>query len=200
MANGISLAGALLLTSIPQAAQPQPGPRVEGPFPARDGEICVVCNGNLSPADAAYFIDGQRVGVMKDMQEDLLREPLRYVSRLRPENATAHARQTPQPAGYILVGLFVLSGLVLGGACAHMAVTKGYPPWTWFLLGFCFSAPAAVALAFRPPAARPAPSSLTPVPCPACGRTNHPRASACLRCGAALTPAAAPEASPGCSE
>lgn len=198
----ISLATALFLLAVLFAARAQHKPKIEGPFPARDGETCVVCNGKLSKEDSAFLIDGQRVGVMKEMEEEFLQNPLQYVSKLRPESSTVHTRQSNlQPAGYLWLGIFVLAGLVFGGACAHMAVMKGQSPWQWFLLGFCFSAPATVALALKPNAGGKAPEGMdkvaathSPVVCPGCGNTNHPAASACSRCGAKLTPMVPSEA------
>ncbi len=178
-------------------APAQNKPRIVGPMPAEDGETCVVCNSRVSKDDLAYVIDGQRVAVMRAMEADLLANPLEYVTKFRPEGMIFSNQQSTRESGaFFWAGVLVLAGLMFGGACAHMAVEKGFSAWRWFVMGFLFSAPATLALALKTPVAgRTVPSGLAklakthgPKPCHACKAPNHPSASRCASCGSALDP------------
>lgn len=169
---------------------------IAGPFAARDGETCVVCNSRLSSNDVAFVIDGQRLPVMKGMEHEVLSNPGQYVKKARPEGMMFSGQaQGGMPAPYFWAGLFVLTGLVFGGFCAHTAMTKGYSAGQWFALGFFFSVAAQLALLSKPAlsSAGPVPPDWTkmpvtasPVVCGSCGAGNHPSAAACLRCGKAM--------------
>ncbi len=177
--------------------------KVEGPFKAKKGETCVVCNTPVGEEDDAYLVDGQRVAVMSAMREEFLRNPLQYVTRLRPEGMVFSSRQPETlPGSYLWAGVFVLIGLMFGGACAHMAMVKGLSSWQWFFLGFFLSVPACLALAGKaaaedapkaPAGLGKIPSTRSSIPCAGCGEANHPASSKCGRCGAALHPAAPSE-------
>lgn len=127
--------------------------RILGPFPAKDGETCIVCNMRVTPQDKAYIIDGKRVAVMAAMEEEFLRDPLRYVTSFRPEGTVLTTQQRALTSNYVWLGVFALIGLMFGSACAHMAAAKGLSKWQWFVLGFWFSVPAVLTLAGRPMAA-----------------------------------------------
>ncbi|MBK5292521.1 MAG: zinc ribbon domain-containing protein [Acidobacteriia bacterium] len=177
--------------------------KVEGPFKAKSGETCVVCNTPVSEDDDAFLVDGQRVAVMRAMREEFMLNPLLYVTRLRPEGMVFSSRQPETLSGvYLWMGLYVLIGLMFGGACAHMALVKGLSSRRWFFLGFFFSALAYLALAGKAVAenAPEAPAGLGKIPstrssaaCPGCGAGNHPSSRQCGACGAALHPTASSE-------
>jgi hypothetical protein len=174
--------------------------RIEGPFAALDGETCVVCNGRTSSQDLAYRVNGQRVAVMRGMEEDVLKNPAKYVAALKPEGLFSSAgRQTPGGQALLWLGTLVLIGLLCGAMCSHLAMARGLSPWSWFFLGLGFSL-LAVAVLWRKPvvAAAPVgmnkvPSTRAPMPCPKCGDWNHPSATRCLGCGNVLTPTASSE-------
>jgi hypothetical protein len=177
--------------------------KIEGPMPARDGETCAVCNTPVTDKDVAYLVDGQRIAVMEAMQEEFLRNPLLYVTKFRPEGMVFSARQSGSlNSGYLWLGMYVLVGLLFGGACAHVAMSKGLPSWRWFFLGFFFSVPACLAVAGKKPAADAPevpdglgkiPATRAPAACPECGAGNHPAAHRCLGCGAVLQPSVSSE-------
>lgn len=167
---------------------------IAGPFAAREGETCVVCNSKLSRDDLAYTIDGQRVAVMKGMEQEVLANPGKYVKQARPEGMLfSGEKNSGMTSPWFWAGLFVLTGLVFGGFCAHTAMGKGYSPSQWFALGFFFSVAAQLALLSKPSLRdAPAPSGLAKIPataspilCRACGSANHPTARNCIRCGKA---------------
>ena len=124
---------------------------IEGPFPAKSGERCIVCNAPLTSKDSAYVVEGRRVAVSKLMEAQFLQNPLHYVTMLRPEATGLDARpEASFASAYLWTGVFVLIGLMFGGACAQMAMAKGLSKWPWFVLGFLFSLPAVLVLAGRP--------------------------------------------------
>ena len=122
-----------------------------GPFAARDGERCVVCNTRVTNEDSAFLVDGKRVAVMKGMEAQFLADPVRYVTSLHPGGPVDVTRpEQSAPRGYLWVGVFLMMELMFGAACAHLASVKGLSSWRWFLAGFLFSAPAVMVLAMRP--------------------------------------------------
>jgi hypothetical protein len=176
------------------------GPVVE----ARHGETCIVCGEPLGEHDPVYLIDGQRVPVHRQCDALLTREPNRYLAAMRPRGAFLGADTKPATTAswmWLAIGAWVLAGLVCGGLGSYVALNRGLPPARWFFLGFCLNALSLVALLARasPAKASPdagvprglvrVPSTHAPRPCPHCGKLNHPSASACSRCGAALEPA-----------
>jgi hypothetical protein len=142
-----------LLLGLMAIAPPTAEAKIDGPFQAKDGERCVVCNSKLTRKDRAYLVDGRRFAVAKEMETEFLQNPLLYVAKFRPENtAVADTHPTTAFAGpYLWAGVFVLIGLMFGGACAQIALAKGLSKWVWFVLGFFFSLPAVLALAARRP-------------------------------------------------
>lgn len=126
--------------------------KIEGPFPARDGERCVVCNTPVTTTDVAYLVDGHRVAVMKAMEEEFLRNPLQYVTRIDTGSVDLTPQQSGATSGWVWLGLFAITGAMFGGVCASMAAVKGCSKWQWFVLGFWFSVVALAVLARKPPA------------------------------------------------
>ena len=187
---------AVLMATVAVGAM-SAAPKIEGPFPAREGETCAVCNTRLSRDDVAFLIDGQRLAVMREMREALLGEPLTYLARYKPEGMMFSGERRDGVAGvYFWLGAWVLAGLLFGGLNAHMALGRGLAPAMWFALGFVFTAPASLALWRRPRSAssmgglKRIGSTRHPVDCPACGASNHPAANACSSCRAPMVPSA----------
>jgi hypothetical protein len=197
------LAALLVLAGATLAAT---GPKLTGPVPSNEGETCAVCGGRVTARDCAYLVDGQRFTVMKAMESDFLADPLSYIAKFRPANLLFGSDSQTRLSGVCLVaGLYLLFGIFCAGLCAQMAITKGYAAWPWMIAGLALTAGAYMYLATRPATARAvaitglrrAPSTRAPLPCPGCGGSNHPAARACLRCGAALEPAAPSEVEAG---
>jgi len=154
--------------------------QISGPMPARENETCAVCSGRVGWKGRAYLVDGQRFAVMQAMEPEFLREPLRYVSKLRPENMlfSARAKNSATPV-YLYGGMLVLLSLVAAGWWWHTAMLEKRPAW----------ASSALTALGKIPLTREA------APCGACGSPNHPSAPACSRCGAAMEPTAPSEVS-----
>jgi hypothetical protein len=168
--------------------------------PAKPGDICLVCYQPVDEKDAVYLVGGQRVALHFEAHEATIREQLgARLAQLKPRGAflQAGAEATGLSRGWFLAGLYVLSGLVIGGLAAHRALQRGYNPIAWFAAGLLFSFAGYLFLLTRPkktvfaPAGIPAglgkiASTYAPLACPACGAENHPSATQCGGCGARL--------------
>jgi hypothetical protein len=132
-----------------------------------------------------------------------LAEPARYFAAVQPRGGLFQESFAALPlrSGWVLLGIWVLLGLVAGGWNVHAALRKGLPPARWFAVGLglnlvgvawmmCCRRRAAVEL---PAHLQKVPLTAEPAKCPSCGHPNHPAARSCAGCGTALTP-------PGTSE
>jgi hypothetical protein len=107
--------------------------------------------------------------------------------------------------GWLLLGIYVVAGLISGACCAYLALAKGHEIGPWFLLGLLFNIPALLTALFMskrdatsaphgvPGGLRKVPMTSTPVPCPGCGVQLHPSARTCSSCGQAREPIAQSE-------
>lgn len=175
------------------------------PATPRPGDACVVCNKPVSSGDKVYLLDGQRVAVHAGECELALdRSPEQYLAKVKPQGnqfMDAESGRSAHSWSWLIVGLYVLVGLIFAGLCSYRAVNRGVQPLPWFFAGLFFNALAYLALLSRArqPLAGAGPgwaaSGLTKVPathapraCPQCGRLNHPSAERCSACGARLEP------------
>jgi hypothetical protein len=133
------------------------------------------------------------------------RDPARYAARVLPRGALFQEpldRAPPLSRIWLYASLYLLSGLVAGGACAYLALGRGRSGLAWFALGLALNVLAFGFLCLSPRrSAAPAPAGLAkvpvtrdPLPCPRCGHLNHPSSDRCLGCGAPLEPRAPSEA------
>ena len=69
-------------------SQKQDTPKQDTPFsptvPVQEGDRCIVCGTPLSPGDKVYLVEGQRVGVMTEMEAE---GPL--LTEMEPRSATS---------------------------------------------------------------------------------------------------------------
>lgn len=174
------------------------GHRVE----SRDDEICLTCGKPISKDDVTYLVEGQRVPVHKGACVGALAaKPVEWLSKLKPRGAflDAGAATLGLSSGWLLLGSYVLVGLIFSALAAHRAFSVGRDPLTWLVIGLFTSIFGYAVLLLLPRqevhAVSGVPTGLakvattySPESCPACGADNHPSARICSGCGKALTP------------
>ena len=175
--------------------------------PYKPGDRCVVCGQELSEGDTVYLVEGQRVGVKEMMKAELFANPWQYLEHLKPRGGLFGGETAPEGGAsnvWLLLGVYVLLGLVFAGLAAHQAVNTGRPAAPWLLAGLLFNVFAYIALLAKGGEARAdprysgvtkIPSTAEPAACPNCSGLNHPAATVCSHCGIELSPASASEAS-----
>ena len=174
------------------------------------GEQCIVCG---QPIHGDEIVEvrykGRSFFVAAKMLSELEGDPDTYFQKLQARSALFDERSMEGRAvstGWLLFGAYVLIGLVFAAICGYLAIGRSLAPLPWFFAGLVGNVAAlAVLLATRrgestsSPAGIPAgfakvPLTHAPVPCAACGATNHPAAAACSGCGRSLAPAFEAEA------
>ena len=180
------------------------GHRVE----SRDGEVCLTCGKPITKDEVTYMVDGQRVSVHKGACVGALAaKPVEWLSKLKPRGAflDAGAATLGLSAGWLVIGSYVLIGLIFSALAAHRAFSVGRDPLLWLVVGFLTNiAGFAVllilprqelhALSGVPGGVGKVASTYSPEACPTCGAENHPSARNCSGCGGALIPRLVSEA------
>lgn len=181
------------------------------------GEICLVCDHPIGGEETCVLIQfrGRKMTVNKVNMALWRADPNRYFQKLSTRASGAlfdESAVLPDQMGgtpdwaWLIFAVYILAGLMMGGACSYVAVTRGHPPMPWFMLGLFINGFAMLMLlskgqgdapapAGMPGGFRKVPSTHTPVPCPKCGSTNHPSANHCSGCGAEMSPTFSSEAS-----
>jgi hypothetical protein len=165
---------------------------------------CAVCEGPLAGLAAQRHIGTREVLVHPECAVHFDDEgPARYAAKVMPRAALFQEQvEMPMPATlWLYLSLYLLAGLVVGGATAYAAVDRGRSGKAWFGLGLVLNLAALAALlalprrsqAFAAKGLAKVPTTHEPVPCPACGHLNHPASDRCLSCGAAHAPRAESE-------
>lgn len=136
---------------------------------------------------------------------DTLAQPNHKVaSKDEPRSALFHQSElSGEPSssgmltwGWLLFGVYVLSGLLFGGLSGSAAVRKGLAAQPNFFIGFFLNFAGYLYVVSRPSSTQQkapaglvkAPETSAPVPCEKCGYTNHPTAKRCAGCGSPLQP------------
>ncbi len=109
--------------------------------------------------------------------------------------ADSAPRPTPQKLHFLL-GIYVLAGVLFGGACAYSAIQKGRSGARAFTLGMLLNVIGYVivltwrsrSLNFKSKGLRKVPTTHDEAICPMCRGGNHPSALACTACGGTLIP------------
>jgi len=166
------------------------------------GETCIVCEKAIGATDRVYEVEGQRAAVhLGACDNAFIREPGRYLARLKPRGAFLGAEPNPGPniswRGFAF-GIYVFLGLVFGALCAYRAVNHALKPLPWFLAGFLLNLFGFLAVvtwpagdsskAGLPPGLVKVPTTFSPRVCPRCGAMNHPSATSCAGCGSKIKP------------
>ncbi len=176
-----------------------------------EGEQCLVC-GNAIVGEEIVEIRhrGRTFHVARKMLGEFETDPDLYFRKIQARAALFDEEamhQAPLAGGWLIFGLYVLVGLLFAALCAYLAVGWGKAPLPWFFAGLLANVPAFVALLVTrgsivgmpsgassvaavpiPPGLAKVPTTRAPVPCPACGASNHPSAPVCGVCGSGLDP------------
>lgn len=209
-AIAVALWCALWLTQAVLADQGEP----TAPFLAEldrhpgEGEQCIVC-GQAIHGDEIVEVryKGRSFFVAAKMLAELEGDPDSYFQKLQARSALFDERSMEGRAvttGWLLFGAYVLVGLVFAAICGYLAIGRSLAPLPWFFAGLVGNIAALVVLLATgrgdtassaiPAGLAKVPLTPAPVPCAACGATNHPSAAACSSCGKGLAPAFEAEA------
>ncbi len=183
---------------VPERAMAQPAAAADG-WRALDqrpgeGEQCLVCRQRIHDEDVVEIqYKGRTFFVAAKMLDDFEGDPDAYFGALQARSALFDERTHEGRVvawGWVAVGCYVLLGLVFAALCGYLAIRRALLPLPWFFAGLVGNVAALVVLLMAPRGdpARVGTASHLPVPCPACGASNHPSALACSSCRAVLEP------------
>lgn len=169
-----------------------------------EGQVCLVCG---EPVFGEEMVEARYKGrtfyVAVPMFDWFVENPERYFGVLEARGALFDEGGVGQGGVslvWLVVGVYIVLGLLAGGVCAYVAVSKGLPAWPWFfagLVGNVVGVGVVLGVSRRPGVGAPqgvpgglrkVPTTRQPQPCAACGAMNHPAAGACAGCGAELQP------------
>ena len=170
--------------------------------PPRPGDVCLACNNLIGDDDVVFLVRGQRVPVhLAEMDPDVRAQLVQLLAQLEPRGAFLGAQQEQPELSpfWFFAGFYVLLGLIFGALCAHRALHAGRSQLAWFGIGLALNAVGYLLLLSRrkrevlapagiPRGLKKISATYQPEPCGGCGALNHPSATACLGCGAALEP------------
>ncbi len=166
----------------------------------QENDRCLVCGGELEKdGGLAFLYKGRRITLDTLHLEEFLQNPSAYFSHLQPrgalfqESGGGHLRK-----GWLYLGVWIVLGLAGAAVCTGVALRKGLPPTRWFAAGLVANILAVIVVVTRsapkpiplPPRLAKIPTTLAPYLCARCGAQNHPSATQCIDCGAAIEPTA----------
>ena len=167
------------------------------PQELRPHDRCLICDGELDADDGlAFLYRGRRITLDHLHLPQFLAEPSAYFSRLQPRGALFQESGGSMSNGWLILGVWVLLGLVGAAVCTGVALRKGLPPRRWFAAGLVANVAAVVLVLTRaapkpvalPPGLARIPDTAAPYRCARCGGQNHPSAARCRDCGAGIVP------------
>ena len=91
----------LVLALLLGGAAAQSKRRVEGPFPAKAGEICVICYTVLDTTGIAYLIDGRRFTVDAGESGEFLEDPDTHIRAFEEHQAKQRRASMVAPGAAI---------------------------------------------------------------------------------------------------
>ena len=95
--------GLLLVILLGVAAQSKH--QVQGPFPAKAGEICVICYGVLDSTGLAYLVDGRRFTVDASESGEFLEDPDAHIQAFDAHQAAERRMNLLAPGAAIVLAV-----------------------------------------------------------------------------------------------
>lgn len=93
----------LLLAVLLAGAVGQSNRRVDGPFPAKPGEICVICYGVLDSSGLAYLVDGRRFAVDASESGEFLADPDTHIRSFEVHQAAEWRKRALLPGAAVVL-------------------------------------------------------------------------------------------------
>ena len=116
-----------------------------------EGEVCIVCDTPIATDETAVKIrhKGRTVHVNEKLLDEWRADPGRYFSKVQARSMLFDEESVvAQGTGRVwwVVGVYVVVGLIVGAACAYIAVHRGRCPRRWFMWGLVVNVLALAAL------------------------------------------------------
>ena len=171
-----------------------------------EGEQCIVCNQPIDDDEAVEIrYKGRTFHVNAGMLADFADDPDRYFVSLQAQGALFDERAMEGrkvSLGWLILGGYILIGLIAAASCGALAISRGLEPLPWFFAGLIGNVAAIFVLVInrqRDTARTPdrwtkVRRTHAPTRCSKCGADNHPSAHQCQGCNAAMDPAFQAEA------
>lgn len=176
---------------------PKPLPPDRTPLPSAfhcpvDGESVQDRSHGVLWHGRRYYMDREACQAM------FMKDPERFVRKIEPRAALFSPSAPDRPSygpAVLYLAIWVVIGLLSGGATSYVAVQKGLSGRNWFLIGFVLNV-IGIGLVLRCRGREmlfgtrglcKTPQTYEPVPC-SCGKSNHPSATECTGCGRKLQP------------
>lgn len=165
-------------------------------LPKQAGDVCIVCGMELGAEGLAILYSGRRVPLYNgENLRIFLNDPDAYFSKLQARGALFDEKAMPAGApiasGWLYFGMYILSGLFLGGLAAGVALRHRGNTFRALLIGFFFSLPGLIWVILQykgdgidlPDGLRKLRDTVDPSRCIGCGAELHPAAEECPGCG-----------------
>ena len=166
----------------------------------KKGDRCIVCDIPLKEGTGiALLIKGRRVTIDLEHLDEFLQDKEFYFSKLKPRGALFQESAVllnTLKSGWFILGCLIVLSLIMGGLSCHLAIKRGYPPISWFFIGFFLNIFGLLWVVLKrertiqklPAGWAKIPQTASPVNCPSCGAPNHPGAERCIKCNSRFWP------------
>ncbi len=163
----------------------------------KEGDVCIVSGQYLGPGDVVIEHKNNRFPLKKGAVPIFLENPGKYLSKKQPKGALFPVEtheSKPLSKVWLILGIYILVGLVFGALTVQKALAKRYRPGLWFFMGLLFNVLAYIVILSKGEASLSEQEEVStelfrstqPVLCPECGIENHPSAQSCTECQSPL--------------
>ncbi len=163
----------------------------------KEGDVCIVSGQNIGPDDVVIEHKSSRFPLKKEALPLFLANPGKYLSQKQPKGALfsieTHESKRLSKA-WLILGIYILVGLIFGALTVQKALAKKYRPGLWFFMGLFFNVLAYIIILSKGEASLSEQEEVSselfrstqPIFCPECGNENHPSAQSCTECQSPL--------------